>query len=187
MPNGYMQGSNGQLIEIIDAAARERLAKTLPAPETVTAGYYLRINAVNADGSFTVEAVPEPSGSGAELPSTAKFETLAIGAADADGVCILSDGTADAPTLDLYGEQGDERVRLRNLAEAVDDSDAPTLAQVRDMVGNGSGENVNGLTTAQINALDGMFKIASFTEDPTEAYSAFKTAFGISDSGGSDS
>ena len=38
---------------------------------------------------------------------------------------------------------------------------------------------ISGLTTAQVNALDGMFKIASFTADPTAAYSAFKTAFGI--------
>lgn len=41
----------------------------------------------------------------------------------------------------------------------------------------------SGLTTAQVNALDGMFKIASFTADPTAAYSAFKVAFGIEDSG----
>lgn len=41
----------------------------------------------------------------------------------------------------------------------------------------------SGLTTAQVNALDGMFKIASFTKDPTAAYSAFKVAFGIEDSG----
>ena len=38
---------------------------------------------------------------------------------------------------------------------------------------------ISGLTTAQVNALDGMFKIASFAADPTAAYSAFKTAFGI--------
>ncbi len=42
---------------------------------------------------------------------------------------------------------------------------------------------VGGLTAAQISALDGMFKIASYTEDPTAAYSAFKAAFGI-DGGG---
>lgn len=49
-----------------------------------------------------------------------------------------------------------------------------------------SGGNVDqsgGLTSAQISALDGMFKIASFTADPTAAYAAFKTAFGITDSG----
>lgn len=37
----------------------------------------------------------------------------------------------------------------------------------------------NGLTTEQINALDGMFKVTAFSEDPSNAYNAFKTAFGI--------
>lgn len=36
-----------------------------------------------------------------------------------------------------------------------------------------------GLTVAQISALDGMFKIATFNSDPTAAYNAFKSAFGI--------
>lgn len=38
-----------------------------------------------------------------------------------------------------------------------------------------------GLTSAQIAALDEMFKIATFNSDPTAAYTAFKTAFGIAD------
>lgn len=38
-----------------------------------------------------------------------------------------------------------------------------------------------GLTAAQISALDGMFKIAAYTEDATAAYTALKTAFGIVD------
>ena len=43
----------------------------------------------------------------------------------------------------------------------------------------------SGLTTAQINALDGMFKVCAFTKDNVSAeYTAFKTAFGIADSGG---
>ena len=51
-----------------------------------------------------------------------------------------------------------------------------------------SGGNVDqgGLTAAQIAALDGMFKIASFTSDPTAAYVAFMSAFGISGSGGGE-
>lgn len=43
-----------------------------------------------------------------------------------------------------------------------------------------SGQNVT-LTTAQINALDGMFKVCAFIkEDVSAEYAAFKTAFGIS-------
>ena len=47
----------------------------------------------------------------------------------------------------------------------------------------------SGLTTAQVNALDGLFKIGAYTEDASAAYAAFKTAFGLSDSddGGGDS
>lgn len=37
----------------------------------------------------------------------------------------------------------------------------------------------SGLTTAQINALDGLFKIATYTEDASGAYAKFKAAFGI--------
>lgn len=40
-----------------------------------------------------------------------------------------------------------------------------------------------GLTTAQIDALDGLFKIAAYTEDASGAYAAFKSAFGLSDNG----
>lgn len=43
------------------------------------------------------------------------------------------------------------------------------------------------LTTAQISALDGMFKVCSFASaDVSAEYNAFKTAFGISDSGGEE-
>ena len=41
-----------------------------------------------------------------------------------------------------------------------------------------------GLTSAQINALNGMFKVAAYIKSDVSAeYSAFKTAFGIEDSG----
>lgn len=42
-----------------------------------------------------------------------------------------------------------------------------------------------GLTTAQINALDGMFKVAAYddSKDVSGAYAAFKSAFGLVDSG----
>lgn len=43
----------------------------------------------------------------------------------------------------------------------------------------------SGLTTEQVNALDGMFKVCAFSKDNVSAeYTAFKTAFGITDSGG---
>lgn len=42
-----------------------------------------------------------------------------------------------------------------------------------------SGGSGGGLTAAQISALDGMFKVASYKEDPSAAYAAFVAAFGI--------
>lgn len=36
-----------------------------------------------------------------------------------------------------------------------------------------------GLTQAQIDALDGMFKVAAYASDATDAYAAFKAAFGV--------
>ena len=43
----------------------------------------------------------------------------------------------------------------------------------------------SGLTTAQVNALDGMFKVAAYddSKDVSGAYAAFKAAFGLVDSG----
>ena len=55
-----------------------------------------------------------------------------------------------------------------------------------DAISKLSQQNAN-LTTAQINALDGMFKVCAFIKDDVSAeYNAFKTAFGISDSGGEE-
>ena len=49
-----------------------------------------------------------------------------------------------------------------------------------------SSQNVT-LSTAQINALDGMFKVCAFNKaDVSAEYAAFQTAFGITDSGGEE-
>ena len=42
---------------------------------------------------------------------------------------------------------------------------------------------IAGLTTNQISALDGMFKIIAYTQNASTAYTAFKVAFGIENSG----
>lgn len=51
---------------------------------------------------------------------------------------------------------------------------------------NTGGSDLGGsaITEAQINALDGMFRICTFSEDPTEAYAIFRAAFGLSGSEG---
>lgn len=57
---------------------------------------------------------------------------------------------------------------------AVDENGKPTKWEPADMAGGG-------LTDAQIAALDGLFKIASYQQDSSAAYEAFKQAFGIAD------
>ncbi len=47
-------------------------------------------------------------------------------------------------------------------------------------------ESSDGLTMAQVNALDGMFKKCAFTGDVSAEYEAFKTSFGIGGSGGTE-
>lgn len=44
----------------------------------------------------------------------------------------------------------------------------------------------NGLTTAQVNALDGMFKKCAFTGDVSAEYEAFKEAFGLTEGGNNE-
>lgn len=53
--------------------------------------------------------------------------------------------------------------------------------------GSNSGQNV-ALSTAQINALDGMFRVCAYdgNTDYDAAYEAFRVAFGLSDSGGEE-
>lgn len=43
-----------------------------------------------------------------------------------------------------------------------------------------------GITTAQINALDELFRIAAYTKDASEKYAAFRVAFGLDGSAGED-
>jgi hypothetical protein len=77
--------------------------------------------------------------------------------------------TENPPTVDLTDYAKTEDVET--LSEAIAD------------LQNKTPSDASGLTVGQIQALDGMFKIASYTEDPTAAYSAFKAAFGIEDTG----
>lgn len=53
--------------------------------------------------------------------------------------------------------------------------------------GGGSGQNGNGVTTAQANALYALLKVCSFAKEDTSAeFAAFEKAFGIADSGGEE-
>lgn len=75
---------------------------------------------------------------------------------------------------------------------SADPSADPTLpiwaqlqAELQALMKTNNSENTSGLTAAHIAALDGLFKVCAFTKaDISAEYAAFKTAFGISDSGG---
>lgn len=102
------------------------------------------------------------------------------------------DNTVEFQIEDLITE--DARVELEEWAESlIDERLSGAVKSVNgiapDANGNvkisipDSGGNANqgtGLTTAQINALDGMFKVCAFNSDPYDAYTAFKNAFGLS-------
>lgn len=87
---------------------------------------------------------------------------------------------------DLKGDKGDPGATDLSLGitgatpgqiakiTAVDTDGKPTKWEPVDMAGGG-------LTDAQIAALDGLFKIASYQQDSSAAYEAFKQAFGIAD------
>lgn len=60
------------------------------------------------------------------------------------------------------------------------------LSEEVNVLKNNTPSSSSALTVGQISALDGMFKICAYKEDASSAYAAFKTAFGLSDSGNGD-
>lgn len=81
------------------------------------------------------------------------------------------------PTVPSWAKKETPDKTLSEEGKAADAKEVgDRLSQLSDEIANSS---KNGLTTEQINALDGMFKVTAFSNDPTSAYNAFKTAFGI--------
>jgi hypothetical protein len=68
--------------------------------------------------------------------------------------------------------------KVTTIDENSTDEQYPSAKAVYEFAGSGLG---GGITSEQITALDNMFKIAAFTENPTSAYNSFKEAFGITD------
>lgn len=123
------------------------------------------------------------------------FQLLAESGADGKSPQISASKTWLVWDADA-GEYVDTGVSAAGETPEVDDTltqpgQAADAAVVGDRLSALSEEIANlqtsGLTTAQINALDGMFKVCAFTKDNVSAeYTEFKTAFGIADSGGGD-
>ena len=79
---------------------------------------------------------------------------------------------ADIPAVDSTLTQPGQAADAKTVGDA--------LSNISEELAN---LQTSGLTTEQVNALNGLFKIVAYTADPTSAYSAFKVAFGL-DGGG---
>ena len=80
--------------------------------------------------------------------------------------------TSDIPTVDSTLTQSGQAADAKTVGDA--------LSNISEELAN---LQTSGLTTEQVNALNGLFKIVAYTADPTSAYSAFKVAFRL-DGGG---
>lgn len=92
-------------------------------------------------------------------------------------------GQPGEPGSDYVLTESDKAEIAQEAARQIDMSGFAKQTDVDNLSKAIANLQISGLTTAQVNALDGMFKIASYTTEPTAAYSAFKLAFGIEDSG----
>lgn len=77
------------------------------------------------------------------------------------------------------GYTGTEEEFAKKLAQ--ENPTREEFSQLSDTIDN---LKISGLTTAQVNSLNGMFKKCAFTSNATTEYEAFKSAFGITESGG---
>lgn len=110
--------------------------------------------APGADGKSAYTYAVEAGYTGTEAEFSAR---MAAEIPTVDGTLTKSGQAADAAAV---------RKELDSLSE-----------EIANIPGGGSG-----LTTAQVNALDGMFKVAAYIKaDVSAEYSAFKTAFGITE------
>lgn len=121
--------------------------------ETITGGH--RVTITDKDGAKSFDVMDGQDGSGG-----------GSGAA-------IDDETPSATTT-YSSSHIDELLNEQKEANATQDERLTELEQ-------NTPSGTSGLTTAQVNALDGMFKIAAYTTDAADAYAAFKTAFGIED------
>lgn len=119
----------------------------------ITGGH--RVTITDVDGAKTFDVMDGQDGSGS-----------GSGAA-------IDDETPSATTT-YSSSKIDELLNEQKEANATQDERLTALEQ-------NAPSGTGGLTTAQVNALDGMFKIAAYTTDAADAYAAFKTAFGIED------
>lgn len=134
------------------------------------------INRISTNVSETLNAVSEMGGT---VPENATSDDMANGVRSIPVGAKINDSTS-SPTTTYSSQKIDSEISKLNQANAAQDN---RLTKLEQTAPSGSG----GLTVAQVNALNGMFKVAAYIKaDISAEYNAFKTAFGIEDSGSTE-
>lgn len=149
---------------------------------------YYKVQASSAtDGENTIAPTPDQYAQFvAEVTAEADRAEAAANRAESAGSTVTPEQIAEA--VNSYLDENPVQPTAID-ATLTQSGQAADAAAVGDRLSALSEEIANlqtsGLTTAQVNALDGMFKVCAFTKaDVSAEYTAFKTAFGIADSGG---
>lgn len=163
----------------------------------------IKVNAADAAEVAALVARAETAATDAEADAKSA-RTAATEANNAKGSAMQSASTASAKAILAQTHAGTATEKATAAEESATNASASATraetaatsadaaatrateaAERAENASSNSGGNV-ALTADQISALDGMFKIASFTADPTNAYKAFMTAFGIAEPEGPD-
>jgi hypothetical protein len=154
----------------------------LTVPGTVLAQVELTAGAKSmATFTFHVEVQPDPSVGAMESKdyyNLSKYVSQEVKR-------ILGDFDFDVD-LSEYAKKDEMQAQIGDLSQLSTKDKSNLVAAINEAAKSGDNSSQNaGLTTAQINALDGMFQVAAYdaSKDFASAYAAFKTAFGITDSG----
>lgn len=127
-----LETPEGAYTSFPDQTARKELKAKLSAPEGLQPGMILKVKSLQTDGTVVLEGVT-PTEAG-EHPDNPVVDGATIGGDG--GVRLEAEGPPSAPILVLYGAQGDEPVRVGNVAPAVTDGEAVPLGQIKELIRN---------------------------------------------------
>lgn len=124
------------------AEVHDALPKKLTKPETAKVGDYLRVKAVNEDGSMVLEAVELPAGEGSGANLNLTVETITVGE-DSGGAVPVTGITLDYTSLSL--KAGD----MMQLAAMVTPGNATNTAVIWETSDGNVATVSDGLVTAR--------------------------------------
>lgn len=131
------------------------------------------INRINTNVQNTLAAIEEMGG---EVPEDGNSDDMA-GGVKTIPVGAKIDDTKPSASTTYSSEKIEAELSKQKEANEQQDNRLTVLEQT-------TPSGTSGLTVAQVNALNGMFKVAAYIKsDVSTEYQAFKTAFGIEDSG----